>query len=71
MISQNKAAAAWQRPCSVSGGLRLFDRVIDPGKKQSGVVGYEIPEDWEKMKITFRPDIYEYEKATYLIEQNP
>lgn len=50
-------------------GESQLDGPIAPGKKMSGIVGYEAPSDWSKAEIRFTPDfwsgkeiIFEYEK---------
>lgn len=50
-------------------GEAQLDGSIAPGKKMSGIVGYEAPSDWSKAEIRFTPDfwsgkeiIFEYEK---------
>ena len=50
-------------------GKMQFDAAIDPGKTQSGIVGYEIPEDWKEFKITVRPDFYSSDKAIFIVNQ--
>ncbi len=41
----------------LSGKVQL-DTVIEPGKKQSGVVAYEVPQDWQELKIRFTPEAW-------------
>lgn len=35
-----------------------LDGAVASGKKMSGVVGYEVPEDWERLEIRFTPDFW-------------
>ena len=46
-----------------------LDGSVAAGRKMTGVVGYEVPDDWNKVEIRFTPDfwsgkdiIFEYEK---------
>ena len=50
-------------------GKMQFDTSIDPGKTISGIVGYEIPEDWKELKITVNPDLYGDNKATFAMHR--
>ena len=43
------------------------DTVIEPGKKQTGVVGYEVPADWEELRITYKPDLLSSDSATFSV----
>ena len=38
-------------------GKPQMDTVIEPGKSFTGVIGYEVPEDWEEMIVEFKEDI--------------
>ena len=38
-------------------GKPQMDAVIEPGKSYTGVVGYEIPEDWKEVIIEFKEDV--------------
>ncbi len=48
-------------------GKIQFDKAIDPGKTQNGIVGYEIPKTWNEIRISVCPDIYGGDKATFVI----
>lgn len=39
---------------------------VAPGKKISGVIGYELPKDWQQLEIVFTPDIWNKNKITWL-----
>ena len=39
------------------GNKNQLDGTIAPGKKFNGVIGYEVPADWEKLELHFTPDI--------------
>lgn len=34
-----------------------LDGSVAPGKKMSGVIGYELPADWQELEIHFTPDL--------------
>ena len=38
-------------------GKPQMDTIIEPGKSFTGVIGYEVPEDWEEMIVEFKEDI--------------
>ena len=38
-------------------GKPQMDTVIEPGKSFTGVVGYEIPEDWKEVIVEFKEDV--------------
>lgn len=35
-----------------------LDGAVAAGKKMTGVVGYEVPKDWEEIEIRFTPDFW-------------
>jgi len=35
-----------------------LDGSVAAGKKMNGVIGYEVPKDWQELEITFTPDIF-------------
>lgn len=50
-------------------GKSQLDGSVDSGRKMTGIVAYEVPEDWQVAEIRFTPDfwdgqevIFEYEK---------
>ena len=40
-----------------AGDRNQLDGTVAPGKKINGVVGYEVPEDWEELEIYFKPNV--------------
>lgn len=40
------------------GSSNQLDGTVAAGKKLKGVIGYEVPADWEKMEIHFTPDVW-------------
>jgi len=36
--------------------IKTLDGTIAPGKKLTGVLGYEVPKGWQKLEIHFKPD---------------
>ena len=52
---------------SMMSGKFQADTVIEPGKKQTGVVGYEVPDDWKELKITYTPDLLSSDSATFSV----
>ena len=42
-----------------------LDGSVAVGKKMKGVVGYEIPADWEKFEIKFSPNVWTGKDATF------
>lgn len=43
---------------SMFAGKTQLDRIVEPGKKETGVVGYEVPKDWENFELRFTPEPY-------------
>lgn len=41
---------------SMDASMQL-DSTLAPGKKIKGVVGYEVPEDWSDVEISYQPDV--------------
>ncbi|MBR5529749.1 MAG: DUF5067 domain-containing protein [Oscillospiraceae bacterium] len=39
------------------GNKNQLDGTVAPGKKFSGVIGYEVPEDWQTLEIHYTPDV--------------
>ena len=50
------------------GSANQLDGTIAAGKKFRGVVGYEIPKDWEEIEISFRPDVWYSNSFDYRVE---
>ena len=40
---------------SAFAGKTQLDRIVEPGEKVSGVVGYEIPKEWKNFELKFTP----------------
>ena len=40
------------------GNKDQLDGSIAPGKKMKGVIGFEIPEDWNELEVHFTPDVF-------------
>lgn len=53
---------------ALSGKYQL-DRVVAPGEKATGIVGYEVSQDWKEMKIQFSKEFYFGETVTFAVER--
>ena len=42
----------------ITSDLPQLDGSVDAGRKMTGVVGYEVPEDWQTAEIRFTPDFW-------------
>lgn len=51
---------------SLSAGKLQLDRAIEPGAKETGVVGYEVPAEWKNFELKFTPDPY-FNSGEYLV----
>lgn len=40
------------------GDKNQLDGTVAPGKKLNGIIGYEVPEDWENIEIHFTPNVW-------------
>ena len=40
------------------GTKNQLDGTVAPGKKFNGVIGYEVPENWNEMEVQFTPDFF-------------
>lgn len=49
----------------LSSSKSQLDGSIAAGKKMNGVIGYEADEGWENIEITFSPDVFFGENATF------
>lgn len=54
---------------SMLNGKYQLDTVVEPGKTVYGVVGYEMPSEWQEIKIEFIEEIFFGERAVFLIER--
>lgn len=50
-------------------GKYQLDGVVKPGEKLSGIVGYEVPNNWEEVKLEFSKDIILGEKITFAVSR--
>jgi len=48
--------------------IKTLDGTIAPGKKLTGVLGYEVPKGWQKLEIHFKPDQFSDTTIKWLIE---
>ena len=46
-----------------------LDGTVAPGKKFSGIVGYEVPSDWKNMEIHFTPDFWSNKDFIFVAEK--
>ena len=46
-----------------------LDGTVAPGKKFNGVIGYEVPADWQELEIHFTPDVW-FGKSMVFIATN-
>ena len=52
------------------GDKNQLDGLIAPGKKLNGIVGYEVPKDWQELEIAFSPENWNGKKATFIATNN-
>lgn len=50
-------------------GKYQLDCGVEPGKKVTGVVGYEVPKDWKEMKIQFSKEVVFGETITFAVSK--
>lgn len=50
-------------------GKTQLDCVIESGKKYTGIVGYQVDQNWKKMKIQFQAEPFFSESITFLTEK--
>lgn len=43
-----------------------LDGTIAAGKKMNGIIGYEVPADWEELEIKFTPDFWSGKDITFI-----
>lgn len=48
------------------GSKNQLDGTVAAGKKFSGVVGYEVPADWQELEINFTPDVWSGKNITFI-----
>lgn len=63
--------------CSFSFGALLekgnknqLDGTVAAGKKLNGVIGYEVPENWKELEISFTPDVWSSKDITFVAKNN-
>jgi hypothetical protein len=49
-------------------GTSTVDGTIAAGKKLKGVLGYEVPKDWNQIEVHFEPDMFDGTTIKWLIE---
>lgn len=49
-------------------GKYQWDRAINAGKTETGIVAYEVPADWKEVKVTCTPELFG-EGATFWVEK--
>lgn len=49
------------------GNKNQLDGTVAAGKKFNGVVGYEIPADWQELEIVFTPDFWSGKDITFIV----
>lgn len=63
MVSFNAYCDDYSVSLSVTGEMledswKTLDGTVAPGKKINGVIAYEIPQDWQKMEISYTPSYW-------------
>ena len=48
------------------GNKNQLDGTVAPGKKFNGVIGYEVPANWEKLEVLFTPDFWSGKDITLI-----
>lgn len=43
---------------AMTAGKIQLDRMVEPGTKETGIVGYEVPSEWKNFELKFTPDPY-------------
>ncbi len=52
------------------GNKNQLDGTVAAGKKFKGVVGYEVPTDWNELEIHFMPDFWNSKDITFIATNN-
>ena len=63
MVSFNAYCDDYSVSLSITGEMledswKTLDGTVAPGKKINGVIAYEIPQDWQKMEISYTPSYW-------------
>ena len=45
---------------------KQLDGTVAPGKKITGVIGYEVPSDWKELEVRFTPDFWAQKDITFV-----
>lgn len=51
---------------TLAAGKGQMDGTVASGKKLSGVIGYEVPADWQTLEIRFTPDFWSGKDITFI-----
>lgn len=51
---------------TISSDKTQLDGIVAAGKKMSGVMGYEVPKDWEALEIHFTPNFWSGKEITFI-----
>lgn len=51
-------------------GKNQLDGSVAPGKKMDGVIGYEVPADWQELEIHFTPDLISGNEFVFVATNN-
>ena len=52
------------------GSKNQLDGTVAPGKRFNGVIGYEVPTDWQELEIIFTPDFWSGKDITFIAQSN-
>lgn len=47
-----------------------LDGSVAASKKMNGILGFEVPNDWKNIEVTYTPDFWSGKKATFIAENN-
>lgn len=51
-------------------GKYQLDCAVEAGKKVTGVIGYEVPKNWEQLKVEFKKELLFGESVTFKVDAN-
>lgn len=49
-------------------GKYQLDTVVEPGHTVRGVIGYEVPTDWQEIKVEYSEEVFLGDRLVFLIE---
>lgn len=49
------------------GNKNQLDGTVAAGKKINGIIGYEVPADWQELEIVFTPDVWSGKDITFIV----